>query len=121
MASGDWRRKPGCLLDGAYPRTDAGRVVLLMGWLEIAARDAEREGDLVPRGAFEALRIDLATGLALRKAPIGVSDPDDGWDWAVLEDEIIEALNEALPDGMVCEYNDDDPGTVVIREAAEVA
>lgn len=39
---------------------------------------------------------------------------DDNHDWNELEDEIIEFINQMLPDGVVCMLIEDDPGTVTI-------
>lgn len=36
--------------------------------------------------------------------------------WNDLEDEIIDQINDALPDSLVCDVGETNPGDVIIRE-----
>jgi len=90
----------GCILDGAIPRTEATRVadlltynVVLFDHFGTTPATYHKHWDLVAEKTMH---------------------DDDYEHWSELEEDVIELINETLPDEYYCGLHPDDPGTVCV-------
>jgi hypothetical protein len=92
---------PAVVIDGAVPRTNYERAVTVFEYLlclpGYVVTDATEELD----PGHEMQRLGLR---------------EDWFGWTEKEDEIINAINDTLPDEYVCTVGEANPGDVIVRE-----
>lgn len=102
----------GCILDGCIPRTNATRVADLLDEAEA----------LLNQTTFENSELTLSVSLWDRYYNLlheSKTHDEDHEFWNEIEDDVIDLINDLLPQEYICELHPAESGTVGIWLAEE--
>lgn len=99
----------GPLIDGALPRTGKERCRVLLDYIDGLLNDY----DPIDQNYFDQLRV-RRDELASETERSRKLDLWDGWIIEV-EDDLVDLINDLLPDAYICTLGEPNPGDVIIR------
>jgi hypothetical protein len=102
------------VIDGAVPRTDAERVAKLLDEADILMNI------MYKKSSWREFNTELYKEYwRLNDEYRHAYQKEDYEHWYELENDVIDLINDLLPDDVVCVLHPDDPGTVVIWDVSD--